>query len=171
MNKLFRLTESRTVRLATSAAAVSATVLAAAGIMAGRGDAAPALTPGMASPVRAAANIKRPRLAHGVLTVAGTEASDTIALRLRAGDPGTLEVDVGDDGSADFSFNRNKITKINVDARAGDDLVRIDDSNGAFTDAIPTTVDGGDGNDTIAGGKGNELLLGGEGNDSIDGNG
>ena len=66
---------------------------------------------------------------------------------------------------------RNKITKIDVDARAGDDLVRIDDSNGAFTDTIPTTVDGGDGNDTIAGGKGSELLLGGEGNDSIDGNG
>src|SRR5207248_7664919 len=111
------------------------------------------------------------KLMHGLLTIEGTEASDKIALRLRAGDPGTLEVDVGDDGSADFSFDRNKITKIDVDARTGDDLVRIDDSNGAFTDTIPTTVDGGDGNDTIAGGKGSELLLGGEGNDSIDGNG
>ena len=49
--------------------------------------------------------------------------------------------------------------------------MRIDDSNGAFTDIIPTTIDGGDGNDTIAGGKGNELLLGGDGNDTIDGNG
>jgi hypothetical protein len=49
--------------------------------------------------------------------------------------------------------------------------VRIDDSNGAFTDAIPTAIDGGDGNDTIAGGKGDELLLGGDGTDSIDGNG
>src|SRR5439155_53594 len=43
--------------------------------------------------------------------------------------------------------------------------------NGAFTDAIPTAIDGGDGNDTIAGGKGSELLLGGDGTDSIDGNG
>ena len=36
---------------------------------------------------------------------------------------------------------------------------------------IPTTIDGGDGNDTIAGGTGNETLLGGDGNDTIDGNG
>src|SRR5512132_4705799 len=149
MNKLFRLTESRTVRLATSAAAVSATVLAAAGIMAGRGDAAPALTPGMASPVRAAANIKRPRLAHGVLTVAGTDASDRIALRLRAGDPGTLEVDVGDDGSAEFSFDRDRVTSIAVAAGAGNDFVRIDNGNGAFTNSAATTIAGDDGNDVL----------------------
>ena len=56
-------------------------------------------------------------------------------------------------------------------AKAGNDLVRIDESNGAFTDTIPTTIDGGSGDDTIAGGKGVETLLGGQGNDSIDGNG
>ena len=77
--------------------------------------------------------------------------------------PGILQVDVGDDGSADFSFARKQVATIAVDARAGDDLVRIDDSNGAFTDTIPTTIDGGDGNDTIAGGRGNESLLGGAG--------
>jgi predicted lipoprotein with Yx(FWY)xxD motif len=114
---------------------------------------------------------KHPKLRHGLLTVEGTEASEKIALRLRAGDPGILEIDVGDDGSADFSFKREKIAKIAVDARAGDDLVRIDESNGAFTDSIPTTLDGGAGNDVIAGGKGIETLLGGYGNDSIDGNG
>ena len=49
--------------------------------------------------------------------------------------------------------------------------MRIDETNGTFTDTIPTTIDGGSGNDTIAGGKGIEALLGGQGNDSIDGNG
>ena len=49
--------------------------------------------------------------------------------------------------------------------------MRIDESNGVFTDSIPTTIDGGDGNDTIAGGTGAETLLGGDGNDTIDGNG
>src|SRR5207244_8821456 len=38
-------------------------------------------------------------------------------------------------------------------------------------DSIPTTIAGGDGNDTLAGGTGSETLLGGDGNDSIDGNG
>ena len=49
--------------------------------------------------------------------------------------------------------------------------MRIDESNGVFTDTIPTTIDGGAGNDTIAGGSGAETLLGGDGNDTIDGNG
>jgi Ca2+-binding RTX toxin-like protein len=48
--------------------------------------------------------------------------------------------------------------------------VRIDESNGVFTDSIPTTIDGGPGNDTIAGGSGAETLIGGDGNDVIDGN-
>jgi len=105
-----------------------------------------------------------------VLSIVGTAASDKIALRLRARHPDTIQVDVGDDGSADFSFKRKKIAKIAVAARAGDDSVRIDESNGVFTDTTPTTIDGGPGNDTIAGGSGAETLIGGDGNDVIDGN-
>jgi RTX calcium-binding nonapeptide repeat (4 copies) len=93
-----------------------------------------------------------------------------VALRLEAGDPGAIQVDVGDDGSADFTFEPRKIAVITVDGLTGDDLVRIDESNGTFTDSIPTTIDGGTGNDTIAGGSGSELLVGGDGNDVIDGN-
>jgi predicted lipoprotein with Yx(FWY)xxD motif/Ca2+-binding RTX toxin-like protein len=114
---------------------------------------------------------QRPKLKQGVLNVVGTAAGERIALRLKAGDPGTFQIDVGDDGSANFSFKRKLITRIAVDARAGDDLVRIDENNGAFTSAIPTTIAGGIGNDTLAGGAGVETLLGGEGNDSLDGNG
>ena len=117
-----------------------------------------------------ARGFRRPTLRHGLLRIEGTKENDLIALRLKAGNPGILQIDVGDDGSADFSFKRKHITRIAVDARSGDDVVRVDEINGAFTDAIPTTISGGDGNDNLAGGSGAETLLGGAGNDSIDGN-
>jgi RTX calcium-binding nonapeptide repeat (4 copies) len=97
------------------------------------------------------------------------ERGDRIALRLQAGDSGVLELDVGDDGYADFDFTREKIARIELDAGAGADLVRIDEGNGVFSE-IPTIIDGGAGADSLAGGSGAELLLGGDGNDSIDGN-
>ena len=153
------LMERRT-RLAAAAVAVLAVVATTAGFAAGQGRAAPPLD----TPARA-------MLLHGTLVVRGTHANDAIALRLKAGDPETLQVDFGDDGSADLSFARSAIVRIAVDARRGDDRVRIDDTNGAFTNAIPTTIAGGDGDDTLDGGSGAETLLGGDGNDTIDGNG
>src|SRR5215216_555855 len=113
----------------------------------------------------------RAKLKHGTLEVTGSRDSDAVALRLKAGDPNRVQVDVGNDGAADFSFQRQIVKRLAVDARAGDDLVRIDETNGIFTDTIPTTLDGGGGNDSLAGGSGAERLLGGDGNDSIDGNG
>ena len=161
MKNLVRLKGRHAVRSAASAVAVAALIAGVAGIVAGQGNAA-------SSKRR---NFGHANVQHGLLKVRGTRASDAIALRLKSGDPGTIQVDFGDDGSADFSFARNRIAAIAVDARAGDDRVRIDDSNGAFTDVIPTTIVGGDGNDTVAGGRGNELLVGGTGDDSFDGNG
>jgi Ca2+-binding RTX toxin-like protein len=151
MNNHIQLTRSRAVRLAASALAMAA----AAGIVAAQASAAP--------PVKA-------KLAHGVLRIKGSDASDRIALRLKAGEPCVLQVDVGDNGSADFSFERAKIAEIAVNGGAGGDLVRIDESSGAVNAGIPTTLRGGDGNDTLAGGSGDETLRGGDGRDSIDGN-
>ena len=113
----------------------------------------------------------RAKVKHGTLEVKGSRGNDAIALRLKARDPSRVEVDVGNDDSAEFSFRRQDVKRLAVNARAGDDLLRIDDANGLFTDAIPTTLDGGGGNDTSAGGSGAERLLGGDGNDSVDGNG
>src|SRR5689334_7873707 len=79
-------------------------------------------------------HFQRPKLAHGILSVKGTSGADRLALRLKPGDPQTLQVDVRDDGSADFSFDRKKIASIVVRTRSGDDSVRIDESNGVFTD-------------------------------------
>ena len=175
MNDLTRLEESRAVRpasrLAASAVTVALGIFVAIAVVADPGSAAPVVKADNAPNSAKKSGFKRPKLKHGVLAVRGTEASDTIALRLEAGNPGNLQIDVGDDGSADFSFERNEIAEIAVDARPGDDLVRIDDSGGPFTDGIATTLDGGAGSDILAGGAGAESLIGGDGNDTIDGNG
>jgi Ca2+-binding RTX toxin-like protein len=152
MNNPIQLKRWRTLRLAASAVVVAT---AAAGIVAAQANAAP--------PVKA-------KLEHGVLRIKGSDASDKIVLRLKAGQPGVLQVDAGDNGSADFSFERAEIAEIAVNGGAGGDLVRIDESNGAVNAGIPTTLRGGDGNDTLAGGSGDETLRGGDGRDSIDGN-
>ena len=57
----------------------------------------------------------RVRLERGTLRVQGTEANDAIALRLAAGDPTVVQVDLGDDGTADFSFPRAAIENIRID--------------------------------------------------------
>jgi Ca2+-binding RTX toxin-like protein len=127
----------------------------------------------VAAPVASAHDQKvdgvRADIKRGTLEVKGGDQSNTVALRLAAGNPAVIQVDVGDDQSADFSFARAAIDAINVKMGDGDDVVQIDDSHGTFTDTIPTTISGGDGNDTLEGGQGDELFRGGEGNDFVDG--
>jgi Ca2+-binding RTX toxin-like protein len=171
MNRFIRSKASPGTRHVSFAASAVAAAAAVAALVAGQVSAASASESAKPSYPPHAAKFKKPKLNHGVLIVEGTRAADKIALRLESGQAGTLQVDVGDDGSPDFSFDRSKIARIAVNARAGNDAVRIDESNGAFTDTIPTAIAGGAGNDTIAGGKGVETLFGGDGNDSIDGNG
>jgi Ca2+-binding RTX toxin-like protein len=111
---------------------------------------------------------------HGTLSVKGGDRGDAIALRLKAGDPSRIQVDVGDDGSADFTFARAGISAISVKGGDGNDSLRVDDANGAFTDTIPTTISGGDGSDMLLGGQvqpvaENERYKAGDGNDLVDG--
>ena len=100
------------------------------------------------------------------LQIRGDRASDKLALRLSPTDADTLQVDVGDDGTVDFSFDRSTFTAINVQAGGGKDEVRVDDRFGSFEDDA-LTIDGGAGNDTLIGGDGNDLLIGGAGNDTV----
>ena len=156
-----------------------ATAALAAGLMTG-GLALTAQAADAAPPVQV-------KIRHQALVVKGTPAGDRIALRQSATDRQILEVDVGDNGSADFRVARNRFRSIRVDARRGDDRVRIDEANGAFTTTTPTqvngqrgndtliggsadTLNGGDGNDNLVGGSGAETLIGGDGNDAADGN-
>ena len=191
MRNFIRLHDSRAVRpalLAVSAVAAIAALGGTAGAAVAYGT-APAHDAHKASHLRKEAAFGDPQLAHGELAIEGTNAGDRLALRLQSGNPAILQVDVGDDGSADFRFARAEIRTIAVDGGNGDDGVRIDESNGVFTDTIATTIDGGNGddnlvggagagtlrggngNDILAGGSGAERLEGGNGNDSIDGNG
>src|SRR5262245_51078630 len=103
------------------------------------------------------------------LVVKGSAAGERLALRLASGAPGTLQVDFGDDGTADASFDRATFSQIRVTLREGDDAFRVDQVNGAFADEA-LTVEGDDGNVTFAGGDGAEHFVGGAGDDSVDGN-
>jgi Ca2+-binding RTX toxin-like protein len=116
----------------------------------------------------------RAAVKHHTLSVKGSSHGDTIALRLKAGDPSRIQVDVGDNGSADFSFARGDVSTIKVKGGNRNDSIRVDDANGAFTDSIPTTISGGGGNDSLEGGQlqvaaENETYKGGDGNDLVDG--
>jgi len=109
------------------------------------------------------------QIVGSALQITGNGASDKLSLRLQAGVPTVLEVDVGDNGTADASFDRSLFTGIGVSAGGGNDRVRIDQSNGAFTDEA-IILDGGSGKDTLLGGDGAELFIGGPGDDFVDGN-
>ncbi len=108
-------------------------------------------------------------LDNGTLHVYGGDRPNAVSLRLKQGDSSRLQVDAGDNGSADFSFARTDVDAISIRMGNGRDHVRIDDSNGSFTDSIPTTIAGGNGDDTLEGGQGVETFRGGNGDDLVDG--
>lgn len=136
----------------------------AAGLLAAAALAAAAGQAEAAQPVKV-------KLKHQTLAVTGTGADERLALRLRAGAPAILEVDVGDDGTAEFAFDRARFDRIDVEAAGGDDHLRLDEANGVFADGEATTLAGGDDDDTLLGGEGAQVLDGGAGADSADGNG
>jgi RTX calcium-binding nonapeptide repeat (4 copies) len=113
----------------------------------------------------------RAEIKRGTLNVKGGDQANVVALRLKAGDPSRVQVDVGDNGSAEFSFARGAISAIKVKTGEANDSVRVDDANGVFTNTIPTTIAGGGGDDTLNGGlgagSGAETYRGGDGDDTV----
>jgi RTX calcium-binding nonapeptide repeat (4 copies) len=107
-------------------------------------------------------------VARGTLTVAGSAPGERIALRAASG--GRLVVDVGDNGSPNFTFLRSRFTRIVVKGGLGNDRLRIDESKGAFTNTERTTLNGGPGADSLIGGRFAETLSGFTGIDTVEGN-
>jgi hypothetical protein len=124
-------------------------------------------TPGIVARAGASQSVGA-NVSGDALRITGTHQDDRITLRLNARDTSVIEIDVGDDGSADFSFDRSGFTRISVKSQNGDDLVRVDEANGAIVE--PTSISGGNGDDTLLGGSAIETIAGGPGDDFIDGN-
>jgi hypothetical protein len=129
-----------------------------------------AMAASIAVPV-AASPSARADVSDGTLRIVGSPFAEQITLRLGALDRNQLQVNVGDDGSADFTFDLSTFRAIDVRAGNGDDTIRIDQVNGAFTTTKSTRIDGENGDDTLIGGSGAEVLIGGNGKDQVDGNG
>lgn len=96
-------------------------------------------------------------LASGVLSVHGSPAADVLEIS-QQGD--TISVDINGQLEA---FAAAMVESLLVEAGPGDDTVRINLSD------IPTTVQGGAGNDLLTGGFGDDLLEGGLGDDRLNG--
>jgi Ca2+-binding RTX toxin-like protein len=112
-----------------------------------------------------AAAAYRAQVQNGTLQISGDGASDKLELLTAPDNPSIVELDVGEDGTIDFAFDRSTFSAIDVQAGGGDDEVRI--APGAQIGDV--TIDGGAGDDTLIGGDGNDTLIGGPGNDLIDG--
>jgi Ca2+-binding RTX toxin-like protein len=119
-----------------------------------------ALSGFVAAPAQAA---YRAQVQGGTLQIIGDAASDKLSLDVSPTDPNILTVDVGEDGTTDFAFDRSTFTAIDVEAGGGNDEVRV------LGDLSNVTVNGGAGDDTIIGGPEADVLLGGPGNDIVDG--
>jgi Ca2+-binding RTX toxin-like protein len=116
---------------------------------------------------------KEPKVEAGVrrgqLNVLGTARSDRITLRLKPGNKSRLQVDVGGNGSAEFTFKRSAFNRIVVRGASGADALSIDERYGVFTDSEATSLFGDTSNDLLRAGSAAERLFGGLGNDMIDG--
>lgn len=51
----------------------------------------------------------RAQIQDGILQITGTPRADKVALGLKPANPNALDVDVGDDGTVDFSFDRGTL--------------------------------------------------------------
>ena len=88
---------------------------------------------------------------RGQLNVLGTKGNDRITLRLKPGDRSRLQVDVGSNGSADFTFKRKAFNRIVAHGGTGADTLSVNESFGVFVNTEATTLFGDAGSDIVVG--------------------
>jgi RTX calcium-binding nonapeptide repeat (4 copies) len=108
-------------------------------------------------------------VSNNTLNITSDGFSEKVALRRHPADPNTVDVDLDDDGDYEGGFARATFDTIRISMGGGSDSVRIDNSNGSFTDDDFTVISGEGGSDKLAGGTGGEFFIGGFGADTIDG--
>src|SRR5689334_17542245 len=73
------------------------------------------------------------QISNGTLQITGDATSEKLAL---SNQPATFALDVGEDGTADFTFDRNTFSAIEVRTKGGDDQVDVVNGGGANDKAI-----------------------------------
>src|SRR4051812_20679546 len=90
---------------------------------------------------------------HNVITVADTRRSDTITVSLKAGDSTKLIVTESNrQGTVVHEFVAADVNRMNIAGGQGDDLFRVDQTNGVIN--MPLAIFGGSGRNTLIGGNG-----------------
>jgi Ca2+-binding RTX toxin-like protein len=134
---------------------------------------APEAKPPPAKAAKTKPTKKKPKVKAGIrrgqLDVLGTAKNDRITLRLKPRNKSRLQVDVGSNGSAEFTFKRSAFNRVVVHGGSGADALSINERNGVFTGSEATSLFGDAGNDLLRSGSAAERLFGGIGNDTIDG--
>lgn len=107
------------------------------------------------------------KLDGSTLVVQGSSGNDAITLRLKAGDPNKLVVEVPSSPSSRQELDRAAFDSVRVVGGAGDDTITVDEENGVFSDTESLAFEGGAGNDTLLGGSGAETFTPGPGDDIV----
>jgi hypothetical protein len=123
-----------------------------------------ALTAANAAPASANVSVS---LSAGALAIQGDDARNLVDLRRNSQDSSLLDIDIDGDHNPDQTVTLASVKSIAASLDGGDDLFEVTEDGGPITLGRPTTVIGGNGDDTLLGGSGAETLIGGGDRDMI----
>jgi len=119
-----------------------------------------AMAPAHTAPSSASASI-----IDRTLTITGSNAADDITISVNPANPNVLLVDFGSDGTPEQQLDRSTFDSLDVSLGNGDDRFTAT----GVTVPGSSTIDGGNGDDTLIGTASADFLKGGNGNDFVAG--